>query len=113
MPGDEHEPEVPAALEPQVDVHVVEPAAVTGAVPVQAKVPMLRTLRTKEALSQNWRDREWHQVWNSYEIVARLNSQTGDYSLATFITCIGHAGLRIYSSLSFANNAEKRDMAKV
>ena len=111
MSGDEHEPEVPAALEPEVDAHAVQPAAVAGAVLVQVTVPMPGPLRTKGSLSQNWR--EWQQVWNSYEIVARLNSQTDDYRLATFITCIGHAGLRIYNSLPFANNAEKRDMAKV
>ena len=111
MSGDEHVLEVPAALEPQVDAHAMEPAAVAGTVIEQATVPMPGPLRTKGLLSQNWRD--WQQVWNFYEIVARLNSQTDDYRLATFITCIEHAGLSIYNSLPFANNAEKRDMAKV
>ena len=47
----------------------------------------------------------------SYEIVARLNSQTHDYHLTAFITCIELVGLKICNSLPFANNAEKRDMA--
>ncbi|XP_062504855.1 uncharacterized protein LOC134181605 [Corticium candelabrum] len=42
-----------------------------------------------------------------------MTSQPDEYRLASFITCIGRAGLRIYNSLPFAEEAEKTDMARV
>ena len=108
----EAEERIDVALpEPEEEAQSAAPVAAASAVLVQATVPIPGPLRTKGALAQNLR--EWRQVWDSYETVARLKSQPDDYRLATFITCIGHAGLRIYNSLPFADDAEKKNMTKV
>ncbi|XP_062504873.1 uncharacterized protein LOC134181622 isoform X2 [Corticium candelabrum] len=78
---------------------------------VQATFPSPGPLQVKGNLAENWR--EWSQLWRSYETVTRMTSQPDEYRLASFITCIGRAGLRIYNSLPFAEEAEKTDMARV
>ena len=68
-------------------------------------------LKVKGDLAQNWR--EWRQLWNAYEVVAGLSEASRQYRVATFITCIGPSGLRIYNVLPFANEDEKQQMDKV
>lgn len=68
-------------------------------------------LQVKGNLSQNWRD--WQQVWKSYEIVTGLREGDDDMRVATFITCIGQRGLRIYNALPFRSEAEKMNMERV
>ena len=52
-------------------------------------------------------------MWQSYEIVTGLRERDDDMRVATFITCIGQRGLRIYNTLPFRDNEEKMKMQRV
>ena len=68
-------------------------------------------LQVKGNLAQNWRD--WRQIWKSYEIVTGLRERDDDMRVASFITCIGQHGLRIYNALPFRNEEKKTKMQRV
>ena len=86
-------------------------AATSSTVLLQGPVPMPPKLRVTGDLGQNWK--KLKQVWNSYEVVSRLNKQAHDYRVATFITCIGSEALEIYNALPFESEHHKMNMGKV
>ena len=79
---------------------------------MQSRIPIPKPLHVRDNLAQNWR--QFRQVWNSYEVLTNLQSpELMEYRVATFITCVGHAALRIYNSLQFEEDAHKRNMEKI
>ncbi len=57
--------------------------------------------------------RTWHQMWDSYAAVSRIYKQSDEYQLATFIMCLGKAGVEVYNTLSFNNEADRQSLAAV
>ena len=52
-------------------------------------------------------------MWDSYELVSGLNSQSGEYRVATFITCVGPDALEVYNALPFETPADAQNIQKV
>ena len=52
-------------------------------------------------------------MWDSFELVSGLKSQSGEYRVATFITCIGPDALEVYNTLLFETPADAQDIQKV
>ena len=52
-------------------------------------------------------------MWDSYQLVSGLKSQSGEYRVATFITCIGSEALEVYNALPFETPADAQDIQKV
>ena len=59
--------------------------------------------------ARNWRT--WRQMWDAYATVSRIYEQSDEYQLATFIMCLGEAGVEVYNALSFNNEADRRTLA--
>ena len=76
---------------------------------MQSCIPIPKPLNVRVNLAQNWR--EFRQVWNSNEILTKLQSlELMKYRVVTFITCVGHDALCIYNSLQFEEEDHKRDI---
>ncbi|XP_062507330.1 uncharacterized protein LOC134183756 isoform X2 [Corticium candelabrum] len=63
-------------------------------------------------IKENWR--RWRQMWTSYEMASRMNSQPSEYRIASLITCLGEEVLEIFNSLTFdsENEIQKIDRHK-
>ena len=68
-------------------------------------------LKVRDNLAQNWK--EWKQLWQAYEVVARLDREPDAYRIATFITCLGAEALKIFNGLTYEASGDEKKMNKV
>ena len=52
-------------------------------------------------------------MWDSSKLVSGLRSQSGEYRVATFITCIGQDALKVCNAIPFETPADAQDIKKV
>ena len=76
-----------------------------------SKVPLPPRLELRGNLAKNWKN--WLQTWKAYETITSLHLKPQNYSVATFITCIGPEAIEIHGGLPFASEAEKGRIDKV
>ena len=68
-------------------------------------------LKVRDNLAQNWK--EWKQLLQAYEVVARLDREPDAYRIATFITCLGAEALKIVNGLTYEASGDEKKMNKV
>ena len=79
--------------------------------PNPGNIPTPPKLEMRGNLSQNWK--RWKMMWDSYEVLARIDPEDMRYRMAGFITYIGPEALKVYEGLPFRSNEEKQDISKV
>ena len=79
--------------------------------PNPGNIPTPPKLEMRGNLSQNWK--RWKMMWDSYEVLARIDPEDMRYRMAGFITYTGPEALKVYEGLPFRSNEEKQDISKV
>ncbi|XP_048249931.1 uncharacterized protein K02A2.6-like [Haliotis rufescens] len=74
----------------------------------QGNIPPPPRLELKGNLAQNWK--RWRQIWDSFEVMARIDANDHKYRLASFITYIGPEALDIYNGLPYESEEDKENM---
>ncbi|XP_048257542.1 uncharacterized protein K02A2.6-like [Haliotis rufescens] len=77
----------------------------------QGNIPPPPRLELKGNLAQNWK--RWRQIWDSFEVMARIDANDHKYRLASFITYIGPEALDIYNGLPYESEEDKENMDTV
>lgn len=96
-----------------ISVQVQEAVAPPNLVQIPINIPLPSKLELTGSLATNWK--EFHRVWNDYEIAARLKDPENpainkSLRTATLLTCIGSDALGEYEGLEFDSEDHKQDI---
>ncbi len=88
-----------------------EPLVQVAAPPFQGNIPPPPKLELKGDLAHNWK--RWRQIWDSFEVMTRINQGNQGFRLAAFITYVGPEALDIYNGLPFETPEDAQNMDTV
>ena len=74
-------------------------------------IPLPAPLRTSSNLAGDWK--RFKGQWTNYKKAAKLNHEEKDCQAAIFLACIGADAYEIYTTLEFANDADRDDPDKL
>ena len=77
----------------------------------KTNVPLPRPLSLKGDMKKNWAI--FSQMWDSYEIITGLDTESDKIRIAHFITAIGPDALEIHQGLPFKNEEDRKSFKQI
>ena len=76
-----------------------------------SRIPLPKPIQLTGILKTNWE--KFRQVWDSYEIITKLDQSTDKIRIAHFITAIGPEALYIHNGLPFKSDEDKKSFTVI
>eukprot|EP00795_Rhopilema_esculentum_P014386 gene14386-biopygen4182 len=75
-----------------------------------SNVPLSPRISLEGNLAENWK--QWNQIYDANQTVTNSTSQTDNFRVAAFITCIGPEALPKHNSLPYQEEGERQNIEK-
>ena len=76
-----------------------------------SRIPLPKPIQLTGSFKKNWE--KFRQVWDSYEIITKLDQSTDKIRIAHFITAIGPEALDIHNGLPFKSDEDKKSFTVI